>query len=427
VSDGCLSFEVFTLFPGIVESFLSDGLMAKAIERGALRVDCTNYRDFTDDPRGTVDDAPFGGGGGMLIRPEPVVEALESVARARGPMHRILLTPSAPRFDQRVAERLARLDRIALLCGRYEGIDDRVREGYVDECLSIGDFVLNGGEVAAAAIIEAVARLRDGVLGNRASIETESFASGDAEGLLEHPHYTRPRSFRGVDVPEHLIDGDHARVHRWRMREACLRTWALRPELRLQHDGARAIGHTTHLLVWPRSGPRGGEPIRRIEGLLSSLSRGAERKGQVLCLGQEVRDLADLRRRFRRAHGVDPVLLGLSVVERASPLEGDLDVAVDMARLVRDLHESVPTPVVLVPDPGESQAVGDPAEQRIRKIREACDAHILIRGGHGKGLAKGVAMIDVSQPDRDTLFDTIEIALECLVKQRTTLSGMPSS
>src|SRR5690606_18497917 len=174
-----LEFEVFTIFPAAIEAFVEAGIMARAIERGLVVVRCTDFREFTDDRHRTVDDAPFGGGAGMVIKPEPVAAALEAVVSERGPMHTILLTPSGPRFDQRVAERLASERRIALLCGRYEGIDDRIREHFVDECLSLGDFVLNGGEVAAAAIIEAVARLREGVLGNPESIATESFARED--------------------------------------------------------------------------------------------------------------------------------------------------------------------------------------------------------------------------------------------------------
>jgi tRNA (guanine-N1)-methyltransferase len=231
-SGAVLAFEVLTLFPEAIEGFVAAGLLGKAVERGLVSVHCTNFRDFAKDRHRTVDDTPFGGGAGMVIKPEPVVEALEAVDARRGPAHRILLTPSAPRFDQRVAERLARLDRIVLVCGRYEGIDDRVREHYVDESLSLGDFVLGGGEVAALAVIEAVARLREGVLGNPDSIVHESFAPDDAGGGLECPQYTRPAVFRGHAVPEVLMGGNHAAIEAWRRRAARRRTWALRPDLR---------------------------------------------------------------------------------------------------------------------------------------------------------------------------------------------------
>jgi tRNA (guanine-N1)-methyltransferase len=168
----------------------------------------------------------------MVNKPGPVVEAMEHVARERGPFHRVLLTPSAPRFDQRAAARLARLPRIGLLCGRYEGIDDRVREHFVDECLSLGDFVLGGGEVGALVIIEAVARLLEGVVGNPESVHADSFGRSGEASLLEHPHYTRPAEFRGHAVPTVLLGGDHAVIARWRHASALRRTWALRPDLR---------------------------------------------------------------------------------------------------------------------------------------------------------------------------------------------------
>ncbi len=243
-----IEFEVVTIFPGVIRAFVEAGLLGKAQARGLVAVHCSDPREFTSDRHRTVDDAPFGGGAGMVLCAEPVIAALEQAATLRGPMHRILLTPSGTRFDQRVAERLARLPRIALLCGRYEGIDDRVREGWVDECLSIGDFVLNGGEVAAATIIEAVARLREGVLGNPESIATESFAANEPVGawdpglVVEHPHYTRPAQLDArfahagdgstLGVPELLLRGDHGEVERWRRRIACLRTHVMRPELR---------------------------------------------------------------------------------------------------------------------------------------------------------------------------------------------------
>lgn len=226
------TFEVFTIFPDVVDAFVRAGVLGKAIERDVVDVHATNIRDFTTDKHRSVDDAPFGGGAGMVMKPGPVVDALEHVTSERGPMHRILLTPSAPRFDQRAAERLARLPRIALVCGRYEGIDDRVREHYIDECFSIGDYVLGGGEVAALVLIEAVARLVEGVLGNPTSAESESFSTtGDGE-ILEYPQYTRPAEFRGHRVPDVLLGGDHGAVERWRAETARRRTWALRPDLR---------------------------------------------------------------------------------------------------------------------------------------------------------------------------------------------------
>lgn len=229
---GSICFEVFTLFPAAIEGFAGAGLLGKAIEQGRVTVRCTDFRTFTSDRHRTVDDAPFGGGAGMVIKPGPVVDAMEHVARERGPFHRVLLTPSAPRFDQAAAARLARMPRVGLLCGRYEGIDDRVREHFVDECLSLGDFVLGGGEVAALVIIEAVSRLCEGVVGNPESVHTDSFGRTGEAPLLEHPQYTRPAEFRGHAVPPVLLGGDHAAIARWRHAAALRRTWALRPDLR---------------------------------------------------------------------------------------------------------------------------------------------------------------------------------------------------
>ncbi len=230
-----VTFEVLTLFPTAVRAFASAGLLGRAIERGYVAIETTDFRDFTDDRHRTVDDAPFGGGAGMVLKPEPVVAALEHVVASRGPVHRILLTPSGARFDQSAAERLAKVPRIALLCGRYEGIDDRVREHFVDECLSIGDFVLGGGEVAALTVIEAVSRLVDGVVGNPESVSQDSFSRAVGGVLLEFPQYTRPAVFRGHAVPEVLQSGDHGAITAWRLRASLSRTWALRPELR-PHD-----------------------------------------------------------------------------------------------------------------------------------------------------------------------------------------------
>ncbi len=230
-----LTFEVVTLFPEMVRDYCAHSLVGRAQERGLMAVHCTDPREFASDKRRSVDDTPFGGGAGMVMRADQVVAALESIQAQRGPSHRVLLTPSAPRFDQAAARRLARCPRVTLICGRYEGIDDRVREHFVDEALSIGDFVLNGGELAALVLIEAVSRLLPGVLGNEDSAVTESF-SADATlaagvRLLEHPQYTRPVDFRGHLVPAVLQSGRHAAIANWRFATSLDRTARLRPEL----------------------------------------------------------------------------------------------------------------------------------------------------------------------------------------------------
>src|SRR6478735_8814830 len=217
--------DVFTIFPGLVDSFCSESLLGKARTTGLLDLRAHDLRDHTTDVHRTVDDAPFGGGAGMLMRPQPIFEAVEAAAPPR-PL--LLLGPGGQRFDQRVAERLAATDGFSLLCGRYEGVDHRIREHLVDGELSIGDVVLSGGEVAACLVIEAVTRLLPGAMGNSVSTVTESFG---ADGLLEEPQYTRPASFRGWDVPEVLRSGDHGRVARWRLARAIERTQRLRPDL----------------------------------------------------------------------------------------------------------------------------------------------------------------------------------------------------
>ena len=221
-----ITFEVVTIFPGMFSSVLEASLLGKAIARGLLAVQLTDLRDFALGKHRSTDDAPYGGGGGMVMRPEPVAAALEHLEGARGRAHKILLAPTGDRLDRGAVLRLAAAPRVALICGRYEGYDERIRS-LVDEELSIGDFVLSGGELAAMVVIDAVARRVPGVLGNAASAVEESFEGG----LLEHPQYTRPPEFRGLPVPEILLSGDHLRVRRWRRREALRRTRDRRPDL----------------------------------------------------------------------------------------------------------------------------------------------------------------------------------------------------
>ena len=219
-----LRVDVFTIFPGMVEAYAGESILGRAGVAGHLDVRAHDLRLATEDAHRTIDDSPFGGGAGMVMMPEPVFAAVEAVDPPR-PL--ILLGPGGRRFDQSVAAELAALDGFSLLCGRYEGVDERIRTGLCDDEVSLGDFVLAGGELAALAIMEAVARLRPGVLGNEASPDDESFA----DGLLEYPHYTRPADFRGMEVPEVLRSGDHGRVARWRRAGALGRTLALRPDL----------------------------------------------------------------------------------------------------------------------------------------------------------------------------------------------------
>ena len=223
--------EIVTLFPELF-SALDVGLLGKARERGHLELVLQNPREFTHDKHRSVDDYPYGGGSGMVLRPGPIVDSLEALDAAReGGTRRILMSPQGRPFDQRAAERLAEEPSITLVCGRYEGFDERIR-GYVDEEISLGDFVLLGGEIAALAVVEATVRLLPGVLGNAHSAVEESHTSG----LLEYPHYTRPAEFRGVSIPDILLSGHHAKIAQWRQREAVRRTLERRPDL-LEGEG----------------------------------------------------------------------------------------------------------------------------------------------------------------------------------------------
>jgi len=216
--------DVFTIFPDMVGDFAGRSLLGRARTAGHLDVRVHDLRSETQDPHRSVDDAPFGGGAGMVLMPEPLFACVEA---ADPPRPLFLLGPGGRTFDQAMARDLAATDGFSLLCGRYEGVDARVADHLVDGELSIGDYVLNGGEVAAMVVLEAVGRLVPGVMGNLASAEDESFS----HGLLEHPHYTRPAEFRGWAVPDVLRSGDHARIARWRHAQALRRTIERRPDL----------------------------------------------------------------------------------------------------------------------------------------------------------------------------------------------------
>ena len=220
-----MRIDVFSIFPDIVDGFCTHSLLGRARETGAIDVRAHNIRDYATDVHKTVDDNPFGGGAGMLMRPEPIFAAVEAV---QPPRPLLLLGPGGQKFDQKMAQTLAASGGFSMLCGRYEGVDQRVREHLVDHEVSVGDVVLAGGEVAACLIIEAVTRLIPGVMGNAVSPVTESFG---AEGLLEEPQYTRPAEFRGFEVPEVLRGGDHGRVATWRHAQALWRTLQQRPDL----------------------------------------------------------------------------------------------------------------------------------------------------------------------------------------------------
>lgn len=233
-----MRFDVLTLFPGLFSGYLRESLVSKAIERDLIDVQLHDFRSWTLDKHNKVDDRPYGGGPGMVIAAEPVVRCVEELQQQGPPAHLVLLTPQGKRFSQTTAERFAKLPRLMLLCGRYEGFDQRVTDVLEPEELSLGDFVLNGGEVAAMAVIESVMRLIPGTLGDEASHVDDSFSSGNRG--LEYPHYTRPAEFRGLKVPEVLLSGNHQKVQEWRQKKSEERTRQRRSDL-LDHEDPNEV------------------------------------------------------------------------------------------------------------------------------------------------------------------------------------------
>jgi tRNA (guanine37-N1)-methyltransferase len=223
-----MKFDIVTIFPQMVKSALAEGVVGRAIGRGVVNLAIHDLRDFTTDRHKVVDDVPFGGGPGMVMKPEPFFAAVEAIERERGrPEAVVLTTPDGVRFSHREAERLSKLSHVVVLCGRYEGVDDRVRQHLATEELSIGDYVLSGGELPALVIVDAVARLVPEVVGDEESVARDSFAGG----LLDYPQFTRPATFRACEVPPVLISGNHGAIARWRRREALARTLERRPDL----------------------------------------------------------------------------------------------------------------------------------------------------------------------------------------------------
>jgi tRNA (guanine37-N1)-methyltransferase len=220
-------FDILTIFPELFASHFQDGILKRAVNSGRVSVQLHNIRDYATDRHKMTDDRPFGGGEGMVMKPEPLVAALEDVQGKSSPGHVILLTPRGRMYNQNIAERLAGYSRLILICGRYEGVDERVARCCIDEEISIGDFILTGGEIAAMVIVDSVTRLIPGVLGSEDSAKNDTFS----RGLLKHPQYTRPRVFRDMEVPEVLLSGDHAEIERYRFLASVRETIIRRPEL----------------------------------------------------------------------------------------------------------------------------------------------------------------------------------------------------
>lgn len=231
-----MRFNVLTIFPEMFSAFLKEGITGRAVKSGLLDVRVLNLRDYARGVHKTTDDRPYGGGNGMVMMPGPISKALESFERSAEKSLVALLSPQGERFNQKLAWELSSLSEIILVCGRYEGVDERIRLLFVEKEISVGDYVLSGGELPAMIIMDAVCRLLPGALGGERSSLEDSFEGG----LLEYPHYTRPRVFEGLEVPEILLSGDHARIREWRRKEALRRTFERRPDLLEKADLGKA-------------------------------------------------------------------------------------------------------------------------------------------------------------------------------------------
>lgn len=223
-----MKIDILTLFPTMFEGPLTESIIGKAVEKEIVAIEATNFRDYSDNKHKTVDDYPFGGGAGMLLKAQPIVDALLDIQQKEPETKKrvILLDPAGKTFNQDLAEEFAKEEHLVFVCGHYEGFDERIK-AYVTDEVSIGDFVLTGGELGAMVMIDAVVRLLPEVLGNDLSNQTDSFSTG----LLEHPQYTRPRDFRGAEVPEVLFSGNHAKIAEWQEKESLRKTWERRPDL----------------------------------------------------------------------------------------------------------------------------------------------------------------------------------------------------
>ncbi len=228
-----MRFDILTIFPEMFNNLINTSILGRAREKRLVEINLIDFREYSRDKHKKVDDYPYGGGEGMVIKPEPLFEAVESIGKTNPPNEKtIYLTAQGKPYEQKKAFKLSKLDRIVMICGHYEEIDERVRTVIVDEEISIGDYVLTGGEIPAMVVMDSVIRLLPGVLGDDKSAHNESFV----EGLLEHPHYTRPENYRGLKVPEILLSGDHEAIRKWRRKESIRRTLKVRPELLKEFD-----------------------------------------------------------------------------------------------------------------------------------------------------------------------------------------------
>ncbi|NBI29564.1 tRNA (guanosine(37)-N1)-methyltransferase TrmD [Chengkuizengella marina] len=223
-----MKIDVLTLFPNMFSGVFNESILGKANDKGIVNLNTINFRDFANNKHNTVDDYPYGGGAGMVLKPEPIFSAVENlITEGETNTKIVLMCPQGKKFDQKKAEELSKAQHLIFICGHYEGYDERIREHLVTDEISIGDYILTGGEIPAMVVIDSVVRLLPGVLGNETSVVSDSFSSG----LLEYPQYTRPASFRGLDVPDVLLSGHHKNIDEWRLKESIRRTLERRPEL----------------------------------------------------------------------------------------------------------------------------------------------------------------------------------------------------
>jgi tRNA (guanine37-N1)-methyltransferase len=249
--------DIITIFPDLIESALAAGVVGRARERGVVDLKVRDLRDYTDDRHRTVDDMPYGGGPGMVMKPEPLWRAVEAIAAERGPASAVvLMTPQGRPFTHAVAQQMSQFERLVIICGRYEGIDERVADALVTHEISIGDYVLTGGELPALVVLDAVTRLVPGVVGDAESVEGDSFV----RGVLDHPHYTRPAEFRGRKVPDVLLSGNHAAIERWRCQQRIGRTMERRPDL--VEQATLTVEERREFENWKLKTATGSEPAR---------------------------------------------------------------------------------------------------------------------------------------------------------------------
>lgn len=259
-----MRIDVLTLFPGMFHGFMSESIIGKAVDKGAVSIRLVNFREYANNKHLAVDDYPYGGGGGMVLKPEPVFAAVEALieesSSGKSKPRIILMCPQGAPYTQKMAEQLAQEEHLVFLCGHYEGYDERIREHLVTDEISIGDYVLTGGELPAMVVIDSVVRLLPGVLGNEMSAVTDSFSTG----LLEYPQYTRPADFRGWKVPEVLLSGHHGRIEQWRHRESLYRTWQRRPDM--LRDRPLSDQEKAWIEEWERSKEQHGRRVQSDQG-----------------------------------------------------------------------------------------------------------------------------------------------------------------